>query len=82
MFEEWKAAQAARQFARAEREAKTLKVANDAYLRRIKNSAECLTGTTHSGTGCDDVLDPYEIRSILRRELARLVDEFEVSSHG
>ena len=70
MFNKWKVA-------RADREAKKLKFANDAYLRRIKNSAECLTGTEHSGLGGREALSIYEIRSILRREVDRLADKVE-----
>lgn len=72
MFDRWKAARSARKLARALREAAELKIATDAYLRRLKNSAKGLTGTTHSGPGCDNALDPYEIRAVLRERLSQL----------
>lgn len=65
IFAKWKAK-------RAEREAAEKKIEQDSYLRRLRNSARTLTGTTHSGSGCEDALDPYEIRSILWWELQRL----------
>lgn len=62
MFAKWKAERAAR-------EAAAQKIEQDDYLRRLQNSARTLTGTTHSGSGCRDALDPYEIRAVLRAKL-------------
>lgn len=65
MFAKWKAERAAR-------EAVAQKIEQDGYLRRLQNSARTLTGTTHSGPGCNDALDPYEIRVELRARLREL----------
>ena len=72
MFAKWKTAQAAK---RARQEANRVIAENiekDSYLRRLQNSARTLTGTTHSGTGCNDTLNPYEIQAILRAKLYEL----------
>ena len=43
----------------------------DAYLRRLRNSADMLSGLSHSGNGeeLNHTLQIYEVRSILRAAL-------------
>lgn len=71
MFNTLKAKLAARRTENKIRLDRKRQIEQDGYLRRLRNSARCLTGTTHSGHGCDDDLDPCEIQAILRQELYR-----------
>jgi len=64
MFKRWKAS-------REERIAQEAKIQNDDYLRRLRNSADMLSGLSHSGNGeeLNHTLSIGEVRHILRVSL-------------
>ena len=74
MFKRWKEARATRKAAKIARVELAEKIQNDDYLRRLRNSADMLSGLTHSGNSSefDHLLKIWEVRSVLRQHLERV----------
>lgn len=74
MFERWKESKQKRQATRVARRAMAEKIQNDDYLRRLRNSAEMLSGLSHSGNSAefDHLLGIGEVKGILRQHLERM----------
>ena len=58
-----------------QKRAREEKLEKDAYLTRLKNSADGFCGMRHRGDG--DFLDIWEIRALIISELERRLKEIE-----
>jgi hypothetical protein len=77
MFKRWKEARQRRKAAKIEAAEREARIRKNAFLRRLRNSIDTLSGLSHSGTRSqlDHTLEISEVRWILRRHLDQMAKD-------